>query len=338
MLKVIEDARMLAASNVPVVIMGESGTDKELIAQLIQSESNRKNNVFVTLNCGALTETLIDSSLFGTIKGAFTGADNSQGYLEFANGGTLFLDEFNSMPPSMQVKLLRFLQNRTFSRVGSPKQLTSDVRIIVAMNENPLRLIEKGTLRADLYWRLCVGQIELPPLRERREDIPLLVEYFIAKYAADVAHHITGVTQNVLDQLMAKPWPGNIRMLENTVLRTMVMQKEDGPISEVFFDTSESDLSQLNEDFPKQISEELPASLNIKKAGSNATAEDLTIDKPYNEMVDDFERKILSTALKKAKGNVSEASSLLGVNRSTLNYKLKKLGIPHGFISRVEVE
>lgn len=102
------------------------------------------------------------------------------------------------------------------------------------MNENPLRLIEKGTLRADLYWRLCVGQIELPPLRERREDIPLLVEYFIAKYAADVAHHITGVTQNVLDQLMAKPWPGNIRMLENTVLRTMVMQKEDGPISEVF--------------------------------------------------------------------------------------------------------
>lgn len=303
MLKVIEDARMLAASNVPVVIMGESGTGKELIAQLIQSESNRKNNVFVTLNCGAL-----------------------------------FLDEFNSMPPSMQVKLLRFLQNRTFSRVGSPKQLTSDVRIIVAMNENPLRLIEKGTLRADLYWRLCVGQIELPPLRERREDIPLLVEYFIAKYAADVAHHITGVTQNVLDQLMAKPWPGNIRMLENTVLRTMVMQKEDGPISEVFFDTSESDLSQLNEDFPKQISEELPASLNIKKAGSNATAEDLTIDKPYNEMVDDFERKILSTALKKAKGNVSEASSLLGVNRSTLNYKLKKLGIPHGFISRVEVE
>ena len=338
MLKIIEDARMLAASNVPVVIMGESGTGKELIAQLIQSESNRKNNVFVTLNCGALTETLIDSSLFGTIKGAFTGADNSQGYLEFANGGTLFLDEFNSMPPSMQVKLLRFLQNRTFSRVGSPKQLTSDVRIIVAMNENPLRLIEKGTLRADLYWRLCVGQIELPPLRERREDIPLLVEYFIAKYAADVAHHITGVTQNVLDQLMAKPWPGNIRMLENTVLRTMVMQKEDGPISEVFFDTSESDLSQLNEDFPKQISEELPASLNIKKADNNATAEDLTIDKPYNEMVDDFERKILSTALKKAKGNVSEASSLLGVNRSTLNYKLKKLGIPHGFISRVEVE
>ena len=318
MLKIIEDARMLAASNVPVVIMGESGTGKELIAQLIQSESNRKNNVFVTLNCGALTETLIDSSLFGTIKGAFTGADNSQGYLEFANGGTLFLDEFNSMPPSMQVKLLRFLQNRTFSRVGSPKQLTSDVR--------------------DLYWRLCVGQIELPPLRERREDIPLLVEYFIAKYAADVAHHITGVTQNVLDQLMAKPWPGNIRMLENTVLRTMVMQKEDGPISEVFFDTSESDLSQLNEDFPKQISEELPASLNIKKADNNATAEDLTIDKPYNEMVDDFERKILSTALKKAKGNVSEASSLLGVNRSTLNYKLKKLGIPHGFISRVEVE
>ena len=178
----------------------------------------------------------------------------------------------------------------------------------------------------------------MPPLRERREDIPLLVEYFIAKYAADVAHHITGVTQNVLDQLMAKPWPGNIRMLENTVLRTMVMQKEDGPISEVFFDTSESDLSQLNEDFPKQISEELPASLNIKKTDNNATAEDLTIDKPYNEMVDDFERKILSTALKKAKGNVSEASSLLGVNRSTLNYKLKKLGIPHGFISRVEVE
>ena len=338
MLKIIEDARMLAASNVPVVIMGESGTGKELIAQLIQSESNRKNNVFVTLNCGALTETLIDSSLFGTIKGDFTGADNSQGYLEFSNGGTLFLDEFNSMPPSMQVKLLRFLQNRTFSRVGSPKQLTSDVRIIVAMNENPLRLIEKGTLRADLYWRLCVGQIELPPLRERREDIPLLVEYFIAKYAADVAHHITGVTQNVLDQLMAKPWPGNIRMLENTVLRTMVMQKEDGPISEVFFDASESDLSQLNDDFPKQISEELPASLNIKKADNNAAAEDLTIDKPYNEMVDEFERKILSTALKKAKGNVSEASSLLGVNRSTLNYKLKKLGIPHGFISRVEVE
>ena len=185
---------------------------------------------------------------------------------------------------------------------------------------------------------LCVGQIELPPLRERREDIPLLVEYFIAKYAADVAHHITGVTQNVLDQLMAKPWPGNIRMLENTVLRTMVMQKEDGPISEVFFDTSESDLSQLNEDYPKQISEELPASLDIKEANNSATAEDLTIDKPYNEMVDDFERKILSTALKKAKGNVSEASGMLGVNRSTLNYKLKKLGIPHGFISRVEVE
>lgn len=325
MREAIEKARRFAKTNLPVVILGESGTGKELIAELIQRTSMRADKPFVTLNCGALTETLIDSSLFGTVKGAYTGADDSPGYLEFADGGTLFLDEFNSIPMSMQVKLLRFFQNKTFNRVGSPKTMKSDVRIIVAMNESPNRLITEGRLRSDLYWRLCVAEIELPPLRHRREDIPLLVEHFIEKHSSDIAHRITGITPSALAELMRLKWPGNIRMLENVVLRSMVMQESDGPIDRIaggFFapgpiveasgKKGEGDRFRLRAVSPE---EDAPDQAVLKPGGPSLT-----------DRMKAFEENLIAQAIEQTKGNVSAASELLQINRTTLNYKLKKLG------------
>ncbi len=303
-----------------------------MVAKYIKLNSPRKDKPFVTLNCGALTESLIDSSLFGSVKGAYTGADNSPGYLEFADGGTLFLDEFNSMPQAMQVKLLRFLQDKTFQRVGSPKLKKSDVRIIVAMNEHPQRLIQEGRLRADLFWRISVGQLHLPPLRERREDIPLLIDYFIRKHATAISYNITGITQEALEEVYSQSWPGNIRMLENAILRAMVLQESDGPILHLAHDMSQSlGTVKRTRDYAKQLT--VDRLKNVKIADVDTVVnnfENLGDGKSLEDRIREFEMEIIRRTLEKTNGNVSKASAFLKINRSTLNYKLQKYAIPHG--------
>lgn len=242
MLSNIAKAKRLAASNIPVTIVGETGTGKELFSRLIHQCSKRANKPFIALNCGALPPTLIESTLFGTVRGAYTGAENSQGYLELANGGTLFLDELNAMPIEMQSKLLRFLQDKTFWRLGGQQQLHSDVRIVAAMNEAPVKLIQQERLRADLFYRLSVGMLTLPPLRARPEDIPLLANYFIDKYRNDVPQDIHGLSETARADLLNHAWPGNVRMLENAIVRSMIMQEKDGLLKHIIFEQDELNL------------------------------------------------------------------------------------------------
>lgn len=320
----IDKAKKYAESNVPVVIYGESGTGKELFATLIYENSARSDGPFVVLNCGALSETLIEPTLFGTVKGAYTGAENSEGLLASANGGTLFLDEFNSMSMAMQVKLLRFLQQKTYTRVGDHRLQKSDARIIVAMNERPDKLIREGRLRSDLFWRLCVAYLELPSLKERMQDIPLLARHFVRKYSDDVPANITGISDAAIASLMID-WPGNIRMLENVIVRSMVLQETDGPLEKIVFEyewTLDEHTPQAEQPFDQSGAHEtILAQSHAENHGS------------LTERLEAFEKRLIVEAINASHGNVSAASSLLGVNRTTLNYKVKKYHLSIGVVS-----
>ena len=281
MQEVIDQTNILGSNDVPVLIVGETGTGKELFARLIHQTSHRRDKAFISLNCSALPTTLIESTLFGTVKGAFTGAENRQGYLELANGGTLFLDELNAMPLEMQSKLLRFLQEKTYWPLGGNKEQHADVRIVAAMNESPAELLKSGKMRSDLFYRLNVGLIKLPALRERQEDIPVLARYFIDKHKTDVNLVITGISEHALQQLMSAPWPGNVRMLENAIVRSMVLQNEPGELQQIVLD---DELFDLPSPFPQEEAKlEKP---NIKEITGNLT-----------EQVENYEKQIIVDAL-----------------------------------------
>lgn len=311
MLALIDKAKRLAVNDIPVVIVGETGTGKELFARLIHRCSKRVNKPFIALNCGALPSTLIESTLFGTVKGAFTGAENSQGYLELADGGTLFLDELNAMPIEMQSKLLRFLQDKSFWKLGGNHELHSNVRIVAAMNESPTQLIKHNRMRADLFYRLGVGMLALPPLSTRPEDILLLSRYFIDKYRDDVEHDIQGISENACGILLKRAWPGNVRMLENTIVRSMIMQEHDGPLENIAYD------EECPELFPENaapITEEQPMSARTFECDG-----DLVSQVAY------FEQQLITKALNQANSNVAEAAKRLGISRTTLHYKIKNM-------------
>lgn len=317
MQSVIEQTNILGRNEIPVLIVGETGTGKELFARLVHRTSPRNKKPFIALNCGALPATLIESTLFGTVKGAFTGAENREGYLELANGGTLFLDELNAMPLEMQSKLLRFLQEKTYWRLGGHKELHSDVRIVAAMNESPVELLNSGRMRSDLYYRLNVGLIKLPSLHERREDIPILANYFIKKHQNDVTSHISGISKTALEQLKSASWPGNVRMLENAIMRSMVMQNKDGELAFI------------------ELDEELYESNNRL---SEITNKDAVISPSFlpftnlTEQVEQYERQLIIEALNKANGRIIAAAKILNVSRTTLQYKVKKYHIQLGVI------
>lgn len=319
MLALIDKAKRLAVNDIPVVIVGETGTGKELFARLIHRCSKRTNKPFIALNCGALPPTLIESTLFGTVKGAFTGAENSQGYLELADGGTLFLDELNAMPIEMQSKLLRFLQDKSFWKLGGNHELHSNVRIVAAMNESPTQLIKQNRMRADLFYRLGVGMLALPPLSTRPEDILLLSRYFIDKYRDDVEHDIQGISENACGILLKRAWPGNVRMLENTIVRSMIMQEHDGPLENIAYD------EECPELFPENaapITEEQPMSARTFECDG-----DLVSQVAY------FEQQLITKALNQANSNVAEAAKRLGISRTTLHYKIKKYAIRLGVLA-----
>lgn len=316
MQQVIDQTNILGSNDVPVLIVGETGTGKELFARLIHQTSQRRDKAFISLNCSALPTTLIESTLFGTVKGAFTGAENRQGYLELANGGTLFLDELNAMPLEMQSKLLRFLQEKTYWPLGGNKEQHADVRIVAAMNESPADLLKTGKMRSDLFYRLNVGLIKLPALRERQEDIPVLARYFIDKHKTDVSVVITGISEHALQQLMSAPWPGNVRMLENAIVRSMVLQNEPGELQQIILDEELFDLhSPYSQDEAK-----------LEKPTTREITGNLT------EQVENYEKQLIIDALNQANGKIITAAKLLDVSRTTLQYKVKKYDIHMGVI------
>ncbi|MBN1615230.1 MAG: sigma-54-dependent Fis family transcriptional regulator [Deltaproteobacteria bacterium] len=303
--KLLETIAQVAPTEATVLITGASGTGKELIAGIIHFNSLRKNGPFVKINCAAITETLLEAELFGHEKGAFTGADRRrEGKFRQADGGTLFLDEISEMSPAMQVKLLRVLQEREITRVGGSDVVRVDVRIIAATNRDLLREIEAGRFREDLFYRLNVVSIDMPPLRERREDIPLIARHFLKEYAARNRKELKGFTPQAMDLLIRYDWPGNVRELMNTVERGVVLSRSDY--------LGESDLTPL---FRDSTGREAPESAYAVT--------------PVQSL-ETVERDTIIQTLKAAGGNKSEAARRLGITRRTLHKKLKKYGMMNG--------
>jgi len=292
----------VARTPVTVLITGESGTGKELVARAIHRQGPRRSAPFVPVNVAALPENLVESELFGHERGAFTGAVGRRlGKFELAQGGTLFLDEIATLRVDLQAKLLRVLQERELERVGGSQRIRVDVRVIAATNADLRRAIQAGTFREDLYYRLNVVQIALPPLRERREDIPLLAEHFIRKYNQRFGKQIAGIAPRALEALVAYPWPGNVRELENLIERSVALV--DGPLIE---------LRDLPLDF-----------LLADDRGHPGPGGDL----PLRDARDEFERQLILRVLDRVQWNQSRAARLLGLHRNSLKGKLAALGI-----------
>ncbi|MFC0559638.1 sigma-54 interaction domain-containing protein [Halalkalibacter alkalisediminis] len=299
MIKVKDLARKAAQTSSPVMIYGETGTGKELLIQSIHNESNRQNELFIAQNCATLPSTLLESTLFGTKKGTYTGAVDRAGLFELAHRGTLFLDEINSMTLEFQSKLLRVLEDGVIRRLGGTDSYLVDVRMIVAMNEHPLRCIENQQLRSDLYYRLNVIFIEIPPLRNRKEDIPLLVRHFIKKYNYSFNKLVVDVDSKVLEMLESHHWPGNVRELEHTIEFAMNMAEGD----------------KLNFcDLPVYLKE-------------SPVQNSLTQFKSLRLAVEHTEMELITKALKKTNYNILQTARLLEIPRQTLQYKLKKYQI-----------
>ena len=292
----------VAASDTTVFIAGESGTGKELIARAIHRLSKRSNGPFIKVNCGALTETLLESELFGHEKGAFTGAIKQKlGRFELADGGTLFLDEVGDVPPSMQVKLLRALQEHEFERVGGEAPIKVDVRVLSATNKDLDAEVASGRFRQDLFFRLHVLPVKLPPLRERREDIPLLCSHFVAKLGPKTNARVRGVSDAALGRIMAYHWPGNVRELENAIEQALVFAEGD---------------------------EILPAALpQFLQGGAEEDKLEVPRELSLPEILDDLERQLILKAYTKAARVKTETARLLGIKTSALYYKLEKYGI-----------
>ena len=299
MKKILELAEKVAPTDCPVLILGETGTGKELLARYIHQHSRRKDKVFLAINCGALTEELLANELFGHEKGAYTGAvSTKKGLLEVASGGTLFLDEITEMSPTMQVKFLRVLQEKEFIRLGGTEPIKVDVRIIAATNRDIKKEIEKGRFREDLYYRLNVISFNLPPLCQRKEDIPLLCYYFLNKYAKEMNKEVKEISEEAMELLLSYDYPGNVRELENIIARAVALTN-----------SSKIELSHLPEDLKK-----FKIFTFRKKNFPLPTLEEQ--EKEYIKMV-----------LKEVGGNKTLAAQILGIDRATLWRKLKKYSL-----------
>ncbi|WZL74312.1 sigma 54-interacting transcriptional regulator [Clostridiaceae bacterium 35-E11] len=303
MLENINKAKLIADSPSSVLIYGETGTGKELFVQSIHNQSSRRSMPFIAQNCAALPETLFESILFGCVKGAFTGAEDKQGLFEIADGGTLFLDEINSMSMNLQAKLLRVLQDGVVRRIGDAKDRKVDVRIIAAMNMEPMDAINKRYIREDIFYRLSVTSIKLTPLRKRKEDIPLFVDYFIKKYNTVLKKRVKGISKEVETLFYIYHWPGNVRELQHVIEGAMNIVK-GGNI----------EMKHL----PVYLSE---------TAENVSFYEEIEDIQPLNEVVEVVEKKMILKALEKAGGNVSKAGKLLNLPRQTLQYKITKYKI-----------
>jgi two-component system response regulator PilR (NtrC family) len=325
MLAVFRMIETIARTGSTVLITGESGTGKELAARAVHFNSLRRDRPFVALNCGALTETLLESELFGHMRGAFTGADaNKKGLIEVAEHGTIFLDEIGEMSLSMQVKLLRVLQDRRFRPVGGTEEVKADIRVVAATNQDLQKAVAEGRFREDLFYRINVIPIQMPPLRERVEDVPLLADHFLAKYAAQMDKPVRSISMEAQRRLIAYHWPGNVRELENVIERAVAL---------------EATPTVLPESLPSQVLGASPRP-SAPEAGGGATpgpgTAPGTAGGPLPDLGDGFDleaqgeefyRHYLSLALQRAGGVQTKAAELLGMSFRSFRYYVKKLNI-----------
>jgi len=297
----------VAGTKTNVLVSGESGTGKELVARAIHDQSSRSERPFVAINCGAIPENLLESELFGHIKGAFTGAvQNKEGLFEAAEGGTLFLDEVGELPLALQVKLLRVLQEKTIRRVGGTQDQRVDVRLLSATNRRLEEEVEAGRFREDLYYRLNVIQVDLPPLRERIDDLPLLIQHFVEKFSTELEKPIEGVSEEAMNELLRYGFPGNVRELENIVERAVALTRCETIDVAVLPPTVTS--TRASDD-----------QLRIPPEGVK-----------LESLVEDYERRLLDEALREARGVKKKAAHLLGISFRSFRYRLEKLGLESG--------
>lgn len=303
LLRQIERARRAALTRSPVLVYGETGTGKELVVQSIHQSSPRAHKPFIAQNCAAIPSSLLEGILLGTVRGAFTGAEDRPGLFELADGGTLFLDEIHAMPIDLQAKLLRVLEDGMVRRVGDSRMRPVDVRIVVATNENPLVSVREGRLRKDLYYRINVVNIMLPPLRERREDLPLLVQHFIQSYNRQFGTQVRGISPRVQEIFEQHSWPGNVRELKHLI---------------------EGAMNLVDEEWIQE--EHLPEQLNGLEESSSSV---ITVDssRPLRQVLEDVERSMIREALQNCGNNIRQAAKRLGIPRQTLQYKLRKLDL-----------
>lgn len=302
----------VAPTRATVLLAGESGTGKDMIARAIHHNSPRRDKPFVKINCTALPENLMESELFGYEKGAFTGANTAKpGKFEQADTGTVFLDEIGDVPLPIQVKLLRVLQEREFERLGSNKVRTIDVRVVAATNVDLREALEQGAFREDLYYRLNVMPINVPPLRERKEDIPFLADHFVRRLAPEMGSQVEGITDDGMAKLMSYHWPGNVRELQNVIERGLVLAR--GRMLEPVDIKTEMGIS--------------PRSAKVSGVGGGGGNGGSTDFLPEGETLEEHEQKLIREALRRANGNKSQAARLLGLTRNALRYRLAQMGL-----------
>jgi two-component system response regulator PilR (NtrC family) len=310
MLAVFQLVETIAPTSSTVLITGESGTGKELVARAIHFNSPRKDRPFVAVNCGALSETLLDSELFGHMRGAFTGAEsNKKGFIEIAEKGTIFLDEIGEMSPVVQVKLLRVLQERKFRRLGGTEEIDADIRILVATNRDLSKMVAEGGFREDLFYRINVIPLRLPPLRERLDDIPQLAGHFVAKFAEQMGKPITGISRAALARLREYAWPGNIRELENAMERAVALEQTP---------------TVLPDSLPEQLQGSAPREVTAVKAVPEDFPE---AGFDLERHVEDITRSAIVRALRQAGGVKVKAAELLGMSFRSFRYYVKKYNL-----------
>ncbi|MCD6489118.1 MAG: sigma 54-interacting transcriptional regulator [Thermodesulfobacterium sp.] len=301
MQEVFRTALKAAKTKATILLTGESGTGKELIAKAIHFESNRSKGPFIAINCAAIPENLLEAELFGYEKGSFTGALISKpGKFELTNGGTIFLDEIGDLPLHLQAKLLRVIQDKTFERIGGTKSIKVDIRIIAATNKDLEEMVKDGSFREDLYFRLNVIPIYLPPLRERKEDIPLLIDHFLKKFNKEYGKNIS-ITKDVMERLVNYSWPGNVRELENTIERLIILAEGDRiTLNDLPFYIKQADDTKITY---VKLKETLPFQLEL------------------------IEKQAIKEALKACNNNQTKAAKMLGLTKRQINYKIKKYGL-----------
>jgi Nif-specific regulatory protein len=314
----------VANSRATVLLLGETGTGKEMIAKAIHHNSPRRDKPFIRVNCGAMTTTLLESELFGHVKGSFTGAiRDKEGRFEAADGGTIFLDEIGTMEPPLQVKLLRVLQEREFERVGETQTMKVDVRVIAATNVDLQEEVAKSRFREDLFYRLNVVSIYLPPLRNRREDIPRLIDHFLDKYNSVNDRKLRRISRDMLNVLLRYPWPGNVRELENAIERAVVLSTSEDfiedllPLSVRMFaqQRRNNQSSESIETLTRRLADQAMADFELREG------------EIYQLVINEIEHALIDRALSKCGGVKTKAADFLGINRNTLNKKVKDLGI-----------
>jgi len=307
MRKIYEIIRQTAPTKSNILISGESGTGKELVAKAIHYNSPRRNHPLLTVNCASIPESLLESELFGHTRGAFTGAYQSKrGVFELADQGSIFLDEISEMTPGLQAKLLRVIEDKSFRKVGGEQELKVDVRIIAATNRDIEKEIKTGRFREDLFYRLNVIHIHLPPLRERKEDIPILAQHFLEKYSAEMKKPIRKISKEAEEMLIKYHWPGNVRELENVIERAVSMEKTEAIL-------------------PESITEKVRCPENVLDLASSFQIPSQGIN--LEKTMENLERKMLKEALLQSRGNQTRAAELLGLSFRSFRYRIKKLGI-----------